>query len=1030
MREYCPFTTSEWDFRNVDKRHHTRDFLAICPDLGPPWRQMPMRGPATLFLVIQGPLFCLCLDTHTSEYRMTVPKNISLSPLSLSSFFSCQICTSCSQTTHSNTTNRATLPYLPLARRTFRPSAALTSSEGSRTPLSLLSRVDELSPHDWLLFSDESALERDPDSYPTKEPKCDRRIVSSENLPKEGEVEAPELMNPEKHGRQCTYTFVAAPGERVQLQFRKFYLRGTPPECNHEYLDVYTEIKNPNRVDLVNSPFGGRYCGHIPPRLRISLYSSIIISFYTDFTNTSSDLFLASYKFFNGSKYVVGDPSPDTLCGFVIHSGLQKQGQFMTPTYPGVYPKNITCFYKFIGKKGQRVRLEFRDFDLFYGGSHCPFDQIKMFDGPDHISPLIGTYCGQQRNLVIFSSGSTLLLTFSTLQRIADTQNRGFMGIFNFSESYVKLDFIKTKEAEHIRGTECDQRILSKKESNGTVYSPNYPFPYHPNIVCRYFIYGLQDAQNLERVRLQFYDVFEIPAKPKIDKNCSDGYLRIYLKGQEQENAYDKPDYELCGKTLPQTIVSYGPRLVMVFSSGNVHGGRFKASYKFETEYKIPGTPSPAGKCAFTYNSSSKKSGSFNSPRHPSNYPSNTTCEYTFRPNPDEQVQVAFEQFAVRSDNSNVTYRDWVMWYGLVYYWSSLSYLVQQMFESCLNTNTAIGDWLCISSGDQGYIQNLNMQTTIRRTEEIPRPTPTSINTFTSVALTPKISEYTSEKFASDSMLEIFTYETVRNLIQVILTIVLIRRISCSAVWYIITSKILGYAELFVEHRTVHISGLKGGISGGDRREAVKYYVANSFPTEETYCESLHWITPKEAALGVFNQCGVTHVTAPISVYIFFFDIRQKHINFTLGSCHMVRAVKYISSTDFLPSGPKCEQFLCSTNNFCISKNLRCNNVPNCGAGDSSDEDNCVKATEVNVLMLVGVGLGISSVLLIVVCIWCHRKRVRRREDGALPHHVHVCERGARFASVDSGDRSLSPVLGTRQAHHLSRTSLRTETVV
>lgn len=129
-----------------------------------------MRGPATLFLVIQGPLFCLCLDTHTSEYRMTVPKNISLSPLSLSFFFSCQICTSCSQTTHSNTINRATLPYLPLARRTFRPSAALTSSEGSRTPLSLLSRVDELSPHDWLLFSDESALERDPDSYPTKEP--------------------------------------------------------------------------------------------------------------------------------------------------------------------------------------------------------------------------------------------------------------------------------------------------------------------------------------------------------------------------------------------------------------------------------------------------------------------------------------------------------------------------------------------------------------------------------------------------------------------------------------------------------------------------------------------------------------------------------------------------------------------------------------------------------------------------------------------------------------------------------------------
>lgn len=37
----------------------------------------------------------------------------------------------------------------------------------------------------------------------------------------------------------------------------------------------------------------------------------------------------------------------------------------------------------------------------------------------------------------------------------------------------------------HIRGSECDQKILSKKESTGFVYSPNYPFPYIPKVVCR-----------------------------------------------------------------------------------------------------------------------------------------------------------------------------------------------------------------------------------------------------------------------------------------------------------------------------------------------------------------------------------------------------------------------------------------------------------------------------------------------------------------------------------------------------------------
>lgn len=65
-------------------------------------------------------------------------------------------------------------------------------------------------------------------------------------------------------------------------------------------------------------------------------------------------------------------------------------------------------------------------------------------------------------------------------------------------------DFISKNDGEHIRGSECDQKILSKKESTGSLFSPNFPFPYMPKLVCRYFIYGMQDAQHLERVRLDF----------------------------------------------------------------------------------------------------------------------------------------------------------------------------------------------------------------------------------------------------------------------------------------------------------------------------------------------------------------------------------------------------------------------------------------------------------------------------------------------------------------------------------------------
>ena len=41
-------------------------------------------------------------------------------------------------------------------------------------------------------------------------------------------------------------------------------------------------------------------------------------------------------------------------------------------------------------------------------------------------------------------------------------------------------------------------------------------------------------------------------------------------------DAYDKYDHELCGTEKPHPVVSDGPRLVMVFSSGELQGRGFK----------------------------------------------------------------------------------------------------------------------------------------------------------------------------------------------------------------------------------------------------------------------------------------------------------------------------------------------------------------------------------------------------------------------------------------------------------------------
>lgn len=73
--------------------------------------------------------------------------------------------------------------------------------------------------------------------------------------------------------------------------------------CVHEYMDVYTEIRSDNATKLIETPFGGRYCGPISPRRRVSLYRGIALSFYTDKNITRSSLFSGHYIFINACKY-------------------------------------------------------------------------------------------------------------------------------------------------------------------------------------------------------------------------------------------------------------------------------------------------------------------------------------------------------------------------------------------------------------------------------------------------------------------------------------------------------------------------------------------------------------------------------------------------------------------------------------------------------------------------------------------------------------------------------------------------------
>lgn len=68
------------------------------------------------------------------------------------------------------------------------------------------------------------------------------------------------------------------------------------------------------------------------------------------------------------AEFEIGTPVPNTPCSYTVHASSKRQGMIMSPTYPGAYPKDLSCSYQFLGLQSQRIRLEFRDFDLFFGG--------------------------------------------------------------------------------------------------------------------------------------------------------------------------------------------------------------------------------------------------------------------------------------------------------------------------------------------------------------------------------------------------------------------------------------------------------------------------------------------------------------------------------------------------------------------------------------------------------------------------------------------------------------------------------------
>ncbi|CAK5114740.1 unnamed protein product [Meloidogyne enterolobii] len=470
---------------------------------------------------------------------------------------------------------------------------------------------------------------------------------------------------------QCIYTFMAKPRERVRLQFTSFQLAGTANHCESEYVDVYSELEDPTE-DLLSANLDARYCGTVAPNVRISLHQVLVLVLHSRIGRRRGDPFVlaGTFEFIPEAQFVPGipfGPSDGKGCAFLIESSNRNQGTILSPTYPGAYPSNFHCVYLLRGKQGERIRLYFKDFDVYFGGEHCPYDSLTIYDGDTNSEPILRKLCGLQQRLELFSFGTTLLLEFNTTEPPKNDM-RGFAIDYEFSTRFVDIVRLigPQRRISHIRGSECDIR---------------FPEMFPLNTTCTYVLDGLQSDQNLEKVLLHFEAVAMSPSSienilplssalapntsksmehsPSGNDDCNNGAfvgiattaasIKSALTNSE-ESSYDAILCDTLSQGNNPSFVSQGPRIVLVFSSmeqshdtsnkssTNPRGFRYfvseiKISSSSELEWNLKlvnfgiagESIGGSNRCAFRFHD---PTGSFNSPRYPANYPLDTECTY------------------------------------------------------------------------------------------------------------------------------------------------------------------------------------------------------------------------------------------------------------------------------------------------------------------------------------------------------------------------------------------------------------------
>lgn len=415
------------------------------------------------------------------------------------------------------------------------------------------------------------------------------------------------------------------------------------------------------KTGVSNRKDPGVYCGESEqPQTFISETSFVRVNFHAD---NFTDQTYFSFDSRAEQQYEVylrygqhpelypnrrGEVVPGSYCERVFKDCRLQTCYVQSPAYPGIYPRALHCKYRLNTRLPFiKLYIENEEFNIdgqrcenimtcpmrpiSSGSEHCPYDYIRVYDGKDETSLVIGTFCGMGKfPYSIIGTSEDLYVEFVS-SPAGPLLNTGFH--FNVGNWPGQV------ETAGVRNGSCDWLLNSESLQNkteGIFLSVAHWYP--PHTSCTYLLKGRPG----EIARLYFpsfrVNRIESPIQP-YDGDCGES-LTLYDADWPDDAKIIKTFCDTFSKPMEKhDFVSSSNALFVKFESktGSYSGSSlyYWAHYDFFNATRF-GDPVPGTECDETFASWKLRSGRLRSPlntlvyKRPGDPPLDLSCTYTF----------------------------------------------------------------------------------------------------------------------------------------------------------------------------------------------------------------------------------------------------------------------------------------------------------------------------------------------------------------------------------------------------------------